>query len=226
MSHESDLSGGSEPGTESSVLKRVGGTLSISSRNTYPKRETEREAPSGSELFSVIKNSRRRYVLTFLLTENRRVSLAELAVHIAAKENEISIGAVTSTQRKRVYVSLYQSHLPMLHEAGAVEYNDARKYAHPVENIEVFRPYLLPESTGYRWSLWYFTTGLIGVTIGLTSILGGGQFPLIENALLIALSLLFVAIASLHTYSTLSGGQAGDSTRRNYNTVRLHEHLE
>lgn len=158
--------------------------------------------PEGFELFSVLKNTRRRHVLQYILTERRRVSLAEMAVYIAAIENDISPSEVTSSQRKRVYVALYQSHLPKLHEVGAVEYNDARKYASPGEKLEAFRPYLGETEEGPYWSLGYFGLGLATTgSLGVFQFTGLSSRP-VALGLLVTFVAAFVVLTAYHTYRT------------------------
>ena len=196
MSEVSDFDADSEfpamsqgPTTALSVEETVGGE-SVSS--TAP--------PPQSDVFSILKNSRRRHVLKFLLDEQRRVSLAELAVHIAAHENDVPTGAVTSAQRKRVYVSLYQSHLPKLDEVGAVDYNDARKYAHMDEHLDAFRPYLRDDDDDTHWSHWYLALGVLGV-VGSTAVsLTNERVPLLGDGLLLVLAVGFLALALFHSY--------------------------
>lgn len=170
----------------------------------------EAAPPAQSAVFSVLKNSRRRHVLRFLLAERRRVSLAELAVHIAAHENDVPPGAVTSAQRKRVYVSLYQSHLPKLDEVGAVDYNDARKYAHLADHLDAFRPYLQESTDDRRWSRWYLALGLLGaVGVGVASLAGGVVPPLGDGPLLsLAAGVLAVAFLAVALYHSLSAYDA------------------
>ena len=162
---------------------------------------SETATPPQSDVFSILKNSRRRHVLRFLLNEQRRVSLAELAVHIAAHENDVPTGAVTSAQRKRVYVSLYQSHLPKLDEVGAVDYNDARKYAHLDEHLDAFRPYLQESTDDRRWSRWYLGIGLLGALGSVVVAFGDGPASLLGEGLLLVLAVGFFAVALYHSYS-------------------------
>jgi hypothetical protein len=51
------------------------------------------------------------------------VSLRELAERIAAWENDVEVDDLDYKQRKRVYTSLHQTHLPKLDEAGIVDYD-------------------------------------------------------------------------------------------------------
>lgn len=76
-------------------------------------------------IFELLKNARRRRVLRYL-ESHERTELSTLAEHIAAKENDVDKGMLTSTQRKRVYIALYQCHLPKLDDTGVIEYEQAR----------------------------------------------------------------------------------------------------
>jgi hypothetical protein len=49
-----------------------------------------------------------------------------MAEYIAAKENDIETRAVSSSQRKRVYIGLYQCHLPKLAGVGVVDFDKDR----------------------------------------------------------------------------------------------------
>lgn len=170
------------------------------SRQQEEEDQAGERTPSGATLFTVLKNDRRRHVLRFLLEEQRRVSLAELAVHIAGKENDIEPSAVTSAQRKRVYVSLYQSHLPTLHDSGAVDYNEPRKYAHPAEGIEVFRPYLEETTDAGSWSMVYLAIGAVGAASSM--FLAANLIPSsLSSSVPLALMTVLFIISLVHFYS-------------------------
>jgi hypothetical protein len=76
-------------------------------------------------IFTILQNHRRRLILEYL-RDHDSTTQGDLARHVAAVENDIPESAVTSTQRKRVYVSLYQAHLPKLDEFGAVDFDRDR----------------------------------------------------------------------------------------------------
>lgn len=89
-------------------------------------REEDRSL-SHDEIFELLKNQRRRDVLEYLKSqEDRTATLDELATHIAAKENNIEVAQLSSSQRKRVYIGLYQSHLPKMDDLGVIDYNQSR----------------------------------------------------------------------------------------------------
>jgi hypothetical protein len=89
------------------------------------------QLPTSRELsldttFELLKNRRRRKVLEYLRANGGESTLSDLAEHIAAIENDVEVAQLSSDQRKRVYIGLYQCHLPKLDTAGVVEYDKNR----------------------------------------------------------------------------------------------------
>ena len=84
------------------------------------------ESPPLDLVFGILKNSRRRKVIKYLRQREERISMSDLAEHIAAVENGTTPRMLTSKQRKRVYVALYQCHLPKMDDAGVVDFNNDR----------------------------------------------------------------------------------------------------
>lgn len=78
------------------------------------------------EIFDALKASRRRAVLRYLDENGGTATTGTLAEHIAAMENGVDVSAISSSQRKRVYVALYQAHLPRMADFGIVEYDSDR----------------------------------------------------------------------------------------------------
>lgn len=106
--------------------------------------EGDRVTPSltRDEIFSLLSVERRRQTLEILRRTDDGTTLSELAEQIAADENDVPVDLVSSDQRKRVYIALYQSHLPKLDDAGVVEFEDNRGSVELAANaIELF-PYL------------------------------------------------------------------------------------
>lgn len=75
------------------------------------------------ELFKVLSNRRRRYVLSYLTQHATEVDLGTLATQIAAWENDKDVSQVNGMERKRVYTSLQQVHLPKMDDSGVVKFD-------------------------------------------------------------------------------------------------------
>ena len=81
---------------------------------------------SKGEIFDLLKNRRRRTVIRFLREHDGYAELNDLAEYIAAKENDIDVRQLSSDQRKRVYIGLYQCHLPKMDSLGVIDYDKDR----------------------------------------------------------------------------------------------------
>lgn len=86
------------------------------------------------EAFEAIANSRRRRVLLSLARASEAVSASDLAVEIAAVENQVDPSDVTGQMRTRVYIALTQKHLTKLDDLGAVEYDPRSKQVQATES--------------------------------------------------------------------------------------------
>lgn len=108
---------------------------------------TESLTIAKDDLFHLLQNSRRRAVLRYFIVHSEReeFNMRTIAEEIAAWENDISVDQLHSDQRQRVYIALYQSHLPKLDEYGVIEYNQSRGIVKPTSLTALFEPYLEPE---------------------------------------------------------------------------------
>jgi DNA-binding transcriptional ArsR family regulator len=106
-----------------------------------PAEEGAAEALPLDVTFEILKNRRRRLVLEYL-RDAEETTIGELAEHIAAIENETTVQQLNAQQRKRVYIGLYQCHLPKMDDAGVVEFNQDRGHVALGESVEPLYKYL------------------------------------------------------------------------------------
>ena len=135
------------------------------------------------EIFDLLKNSRRRTVIRYLRRNDGNSDLNDLAEHIAAKENDITVRELSSNQRKRVYIGLYQCHLPKMDSLGVIEYDKNRGTIKLQASVAQLLPYMDPldESEGsdssapdHPWAIPAVAGGIVAiVTVGA---LGIGPF--------------------------------------------------
>lgn len=110
--------------------------------------------------FELLTNQRRRHVL-LILAQTSPLKLGDLAERIAAQEQDTSPAELTSKQRKSVYTSLYQTHLPKLAESGLVEYDRDRGVVALADRADLVGPYLQPAQVSERrWSRRYLVLAL------------------------------------------------------------------
>lgn len=75
------------------------------------------------DVHGILSSHRRRYTLHHLKQNGTHTELGTLSERIAAWENDIPVSQVTSVERRRVYTSLQQCHLPKLDRSEVVNYD-------------------------------------------------------------------------------------------------------
>jgi len=199
----------------------------MSAQNTAPQRsqeydvdsesaeneseQAETTAPAEPEelsldlIFEVLKNRRRRDVIRYLEEQSERTSLSDLAEHVAALENDTTTQALTSSQPKRVYVGLYQCHLPKMDDMDIVNFNQDRGYVELGANVDQLDPYLDPVTTDDQsWHTYYL--GLSGLGVGAIAIsLAAGLTAALTQVLLGVVVAGYLGLAAYQTYVASTG---------------------
>ena len=126
------------------------------------------------ECFDLLSNHRRRYALHYLQQQDDGVALGELTDQVAAWENGVDVDAVSYDERKRVYTSLQQVHLPRMDNLDVVEFDDREGHVRigiAAEHLDVYLE--IVTGNDVSWSTFYL--GLVAVNAGL---LGGATLGL------------------------------------------------
>ncbi|MFW6320951.1 MAG: DUF7344 domain-containing protein [Halohasta sp.] len=150
-------------------------TQTQSTETTPPTTGAETDAESKplslDLVFEVLKNQRRRRVLKYLIEQDGTVSLSDVAEHIAAIENDKPETALSSQERKRVYVGLYQCHLPKMDDTDVIDFDGNRGTIDLGDNAEQLYPFLEAEDdAGRPWPKYYLahtavSLGLFGAAL-------------------------------------------------------------
>lgn len=124
---------------------------------------SESESLTPDDVFEILSNHRRRMVLYYLRKHGETADVKDLAEGIAAMENEVAVEELTNQQRKRVYVSLYQTHLPKMAESGVIEYDKEAGTVGLTEQTTAIDRYLAgDERSSYPWSIHYLSVTVLG----------------------------------------------------------------
>lgn len=97
---------------------------------------------STDTLFELLKNRRRRDAIDYLTANDGRATLSDMAERIAGWENDLPVEHINSKQRKRVYISLYQCHLPKMDRAGIIDFDKNRGTIELNRGASQLYPYL------------------------------------------------------------------------------------
>lgn len=154
------------------------------------------------DIYHLLQTRRRRDVLRYLHADDGRVRLRELAEQIAAWEAETTVENLTSSQRQRVYISLYQTHLPKLDTHGIIEYDKDRGTIEPTPRVSELVPYLTgleKAPTQDPWPRRYAgTVGCCGLVVGAIAV-GLISIPWVVVA--VSITVVFTLVTTIHAYS-------------------------
>ncbi len=109
--------------------------------------DTDDSPLSQDQIFHLLQNERRRAVLRYLAQTNEdSVRMRDVAEQVAAWENDTTVQQLHSDERQRVYIALYQTHLPKLDDEGVIEYNQSRGIVAPTANAAQLYPFIDTDS--------------------------------------------------------------------------------
>ena len=146
-------------------------------------------------IFRVLRNKRRRYALHYLKQREEVVSVGDLAEQIAAWETDTPAVEVAADDRKRVYISLLQSHLPTLEDAGMIDFDEENSVVELTDeaaDVDIYVE-LVPEQD-IQWSTYY--VGVAALSAGFLGAAWAGVYPLTELQPLVWLGFVVALFAS------------------------------
>jgi DNA-binding transcriptional ArsR family regulator len=118
--------------------------------------EGEEEFLSSDDIYDQLSNRRRRYALHYLKQAGEPVTVRDLAEQVAAWENDTTVAELGSQERKRVYIALYQSHLPSMDEAGIVDYDEEGSTVELADAIATTDVYMeVVREEDIPWDIYY-----------------------------------------------------------------------
>ncbi|WP_331233281.1 DUF7344 domain-containing protein [Natronorarus salvus] len=154
------------------------------------------------EIFGLLSNSRRRHAIRYLKRNGGRCGMEALVTAIAAEENGIEPDAVERRQYRRVHVSLYQTHLPLLVEKGVLRHDKERHRIELGPRVDELDTYIDGDEEGRSWTTWYlamvgfYAVGASALVLELTQ----------HSQVLVAAGVLgFAIVAVVHSVEKEAG---------------------
>jgi len=163
-------------------------------------------------VFDILSRGRRRYVL-YTLKQEGPMELTDLAERVAAWENDIDVEDLEKQQRKRVYVSLYQTHVPKLRDAGLVAYDEDDQVVSLRSNADDIARYLDDEQQRFPWQYVYLGIALVGLLVVGLSAAAVPPFDAVSQTLVafvLVVALLLTAVAHAAIWVSDSGNPFPD----------------
>lgn len=168
---------------------------------TYMATQTD-GSPDRGTMFDLLSNPRRRQAIHYCKREDAPVTLSDLAEQVAAWEQDKDVDQLTSAERKRVYTSLQQTHLPTLDDAGMIEFENGEvRLTDRADKLDVYLDVVPSDSI--PWGIYYL--GLSAVAFGVVAGLWIGLVPtdvvptIGWTTLLVG---LFAVSAAVHVYQS------------------------
>nr|WP_049921819.1 hypothetical protein [Halopiger djelfimassiliensis] len=157
--------------------------LAKGNKLSRPKTEagTSDETLTEDELFELLSNQRRRYILHELMRTGERIDIGTLSQEIAACEDGLDLHQVTSSDRKRVYTALHQSHLPKMDKAGVIDFDRDRGTVEPTPALEDVEIYMdIVRGREIPWGDYYLGLTLLSGALLVASALAIGPFAAVS----------------------------------------------
>jgi hypothetical protein len=166
------------------------------------------------DLFHLLQNERRRNVLRYLRGRDEPVRMRDVAEQVAAWEHDTTVEQLSSDQRQRVYISLYQSHLDTLDDAGVIDYNQPRGVVTPtplVDDIARYAEFGMDEEEPNQEATWerrYLVVSGISILLLIGGSIDVAGFAALSS---FASSILILAMFVGLTLAKLGDDESADS---------------
>ena len=121
---------------------------------------------STDEIFELLSNRRRRFVIHALKRAEEPLDVSDLSTRVTGWELDIDPDEVGYEDRRNVYSTLQRTHLPKLEEKNVITVHEEENLVEPTAELEELDIYV--EVLGSReipWSLYY--VGLAGLAAAL-----------------------------------------------------------
>lgn len=153
-------------------------------------------------VFDILSNPRRRYILYHLQEADGAVELGDLSTEIAAWENDVEPDELTAQQRKRVYVSLYQTHVPKMADTDVIEYDQEESTVQLSAGWPTVRQSLgVDESEARNWELYYLGLSIVSALLIAATVLDVGIFQSVSAVTVgVVVTLSFGTLTLAHLF--------------------------
>lgn len=157
------------------------------------------ETLTQDEAYDLLSNERRRSVITHLRERGEPIDVMELSRMVAASEYDMDPEELSKQQVKRVYVSLYQTHVPKLDERGVIEYDEENGTVRLSERVADLDPLMVDDHANeISWRLAYLFVALAGLLLyALVALVPLAVSPTAVGLLVIG---VFAVLTGVHSF--------------------------
>lgn len=171
-----------------------------------PEETDETEAPlDDTDVHDILRNDRRRAVITILTEDGNRESVRELSEQIASEES--GVYPPPRDARQSVYVSLHQTHLPKLDQHGIVEYDVDAKIVESTDRCTELRKYMdvdVAYAYARRHAIFTAVIGAFSAVVILAAWSNILTLTVVPPALWAGVVLMVLALSGVYLFLVLS----------------------
>jgi len=160
--------------------------------------------PSRDQAYHILSNARRRFILQHLEQTEEPIKLIELARQGAAWENDKPIDDLTEKEEKRMYVSLYQTHIPKLADAGLIHYDRDSQEIRLADGPDTALPIIDNDKSEPSWYQYYFFLAVFNIALLSIGVLIPSPFAVPPESYIIVMLGSFGALTLIHTIYSIS----------------------
>lgn len=154
---------------------------------------------SRDQLYHILSNARRRFILQYLWETEGSIKLVDLAKETAAWENDKEIDELTQKEQKRMYVSLYQTHIPKLSDAGFIDYDKDTQEIKLADQSKADLPAVRPDESEPNWHLYYLLLAVFNIGLLSLGVLVPLSFPMFAEIYITVAFGSFVVLTLIYT---------------------------
>lgn len=184
------------------------GGLSIDSQSAEDEKNT---SLSRDDVFHILRNQRRRYVIHYLKQQDRPANTSSIATQVAAWENGISPEALTSEERRRVYNALHQTHIPTLNSAGVIRVDrNEIELTERAKEIEFYLEFVPKDDI--PWAIYFVTLSgiqVVSLALAWTGLGPLNSVPMVSLPTFFAAAFLFSSVVYYRDQSLSRIGSEG-----------------
>lgn len=139
--------------------------MASTTTTTSDASRTEHELTQ-DEIFDLLSNRRRRFVIHALKRADGPVEVSELATYVTAWERGIDPETVEYDDRRNVHTTLTRTHLPTLEEKNVIRIDEDDNVVEPTPTLEDLDIYVeVINGDEIPWSTYY--VGLSGLSVAI-----------------------------------------------------------
>ena len=138
-------------------------------------------------------------MLSYLHDHDGPVDLMDLANEIAAWENDTPVEELTDKQSKRVYVSVYQTHVPKLVSTNLIEYDSESGLIELSDRANEIERYMPDADDERPWHRYYALLALVSAAFYTGVALGVPLLNVLPEAVAgVVVVLAFAVLSAVH----------------------------